>query len=66
MRSIRGYARVKRKLGSAQPTGPHGDLGPALKELRMFSDRELADIGLSRACLTPEGLYNCSERRARQ
>lgn len=42
------------------------DTDAALAQLRVFTDRELADIGLSRGCLTPEGLENCSSRRLRR
>ncbi|MEM8633264.1 MAG: DUF1127 domain-containing protein [Pseudomonadota bacterium] len=37
----------------------------ALNELSAFSDAELADIGLSRSCLSPEGLVAAARRRAR-
>lgn len=48
-----------------RPASPHGDIDAALTELRQFNDHELADIGLSRGCLSPEGLQNCGDRRAR-
>ena len=61
---IRSFGHVVRRYWTGRPENSHArDVDAALAELQRFSDHELADIGLSRGCLTPDGLVNCGARR---
>ena len=63
---IKGIRLVVRHYWTGCHLSAHSrDVDAALADLRRFSDRELADIGLSRGCLTPDGLANCGARRKR-